>query len=82
MNKTLTPTSATVNADIWFSQYLQKKLLETGMSMYKLGAAVGCERKALFAYIHLERSPKLDLVAKVLSYFGESEIRIPIGGKK
>lgn len=78
MNKNIEPTSATVNASLWFSNYLQSKLNEKGQSGNKLGAAIGLNRKSIFEYIHLKRSPKLDTVAKIMAYYGEDEIRIPI----
>lgn len=78
MNKTITPTTATIAASVWFSNYLNDKLAETGLSAQKLASDIGIERKAIYAYLYQERSPKLDLVAKVLAYFGEDEIVIPI----
>ena len=44
----------------------------------KLAAAIGIERKSLIGYAQGRVSPKLDVVAKVMAYYGEKEIRIPI----
>lgn len=85
MNHTTTPTTGTAAASIWFAEYLQKKLggLKCGNpnaneSAVRLANAVGVERKSIYAYARGERSPKLDIVAKVLEYYGETEIKIPL----
>lgn len=84
MNHSITPTTATAAASLWFAEYLQEKLggLRCGNhpdeSAVKLAKAIGIERKSLYAYAHCERSPRLDIVAKVLEYYGETEIAIPL----
>ena len=85
MNKNITPTSGTAAASIWFAEYLQKKLGDMKAGPHKeaertasLCEAVGMERKTIYAYARLERSPKLEVVAKILEYYGETEIRIPL----
>ena len=83
MNKTITPTTGTAAASIWFAEYLNKKLgnFKAGPrpeSAVKLANAVGVDRKTIYAYARLQRSPKLDVVAKILEYYGETEINIPL----
>lgn len=85
MNKNITPTSGTAAASIWFAEYLQKKLGDLRPGPHKdaertlkLCEAVGVERKTIYAYARLERSPKLEVVAKILEFYGENEIRIPL----
>lgn len=81
MNKYITPSDASYMASIWFMNYLQRKLGESGDTYEKLAKAVGLERKAIMAYALGYRSPKLEVVAKIMEYYGETSITIPIGGK-
>lgn len=78
MNKVTTPSSASVMASVWFAEYLQKKLEEDPRSAPKLAKAIGMERKSIYDFALLRRSPKLEIVAKILAYYGEEEINIPI----
>ena len=78
MNKVTSPSSASVAASLWFAEYLQKKLEEDPGSAPKLARAIGMERKAIYSYALLRRSPKLEIVAKILAFYGENEIRIPL----
>ena len=78
MNKTITPSASSVAASIWFAEYLQKKLEENPRSAPELARAIGMERKSIYDFALLKRSPKLEVVAKILAYYGEDEIRIPI----
>ena len=81
MNKNIEPSGASYMASAWFMEYLQKKLGESGDNYEKLARAVGLERKAILAYALGYRSPKLESVAKIMEYYGETSITIPIGGK-
>ena len=78
MNKNITPSASSVAASLWFAEYLQKKLEEDPGSAPKLARAIGMERKSIYDYALLRRSPKLEVVAKILAFYGETEIRIPI----
>lgn len=84
MNKTILPSTGTTAASTWFAEYLQKKLgghqcgRPRNDNAVKLADAIGVERKSIYAYARGERSPKLDIVAKVLEYYGETEISIPL----
>ena len=81
MNKNITPSSSSVAAAHWFAEYLQNKLAEDPGSAPKLARAIGMERKSIYDFALLRRSPKLEIVAKILSYYGEEEIRIPLNPK-
>ena len=88
MNKNITPTTGTAAASIWFAEYLQAKLGGLKCGPHKenertlaLCKAVGIDRKTIYAYARLERSPKLEVVAKILAFYGEKEIRIPLKNK-
>lgn len=74
-NKTVT-THASRIASIWFSEYLKEKLKTH--PAHEIAQAIGMDKKAIYAYISMERSPKLDIVANVLAYFHETEITIPL----
>lgn len=78
MNKNVEPSTSSIRASLWFAEYLQKKLEEDPRSAPKLARAIGMERKAIYDYALLRRSPKLEIVAKILAYYGEEEIRIPL----
>ena len=78
MNKKITPSASSVAASLWFAEYLQKKLEEDPGSAPKLAKAIGMERKSIYDFALLRRSPKLEIVVKILAYYGEDEIRIPI----
>lgn len=78
MNKNITPSASSVAASLWFAEYLQNKLAEDPGSAPKLAKAIGMERKSIYDFALLRRSPKLEIVAKILSYYGEEEIKIPI----
>lgn len=87
MNKNVTPSASSIAASVWFAEYLQKKL-ETGKtggpraeSAVKLAQAVGLDRKTIYDYAHLRRSPKLEVVAKILAFYGETSINIPLTDK-
>ena len=78
MNQKITPSASSVAASLWFAEYLQKKLEEDPGSAPKLAKAIGMERKSIYDFALLRRSPKLEIVVKILAYYGEDEIRIPI----
>lgn len=82
MNKNIEPSGASYMASAWFMEYLQRKLGESGDSYEKLARAVGLERKAILAYVLGNRSPKLEVVAKIMEYYGETSITIPIRNYK
>ena len=85
MNKCITPTTGTAAASIWLAEYLNNKLGDLKCGPHKesertlaLCQAVGIDRKTIYAYARLERSPKLEVVAKILEYYGEKDIKIPL----
>lgn len=77
MNKLVPQDIHSINAAMWFSAYLREKCVSQRETV-KLAKAVGLERKSLMNYALGRVSPKLDVVAKVMAYYGEKEIRIPI----
>lgn len=77
MNRTVTPNYASITASTWFAEYLQRKVL-TKRDACNLAKAIGMERKAIYAYAYLERTPKLEVVAKIMAYYGEDFIKIPL----
>ncbi len=77
MNKLVPQDIHSINASAWFSAYLREKCVSQRETT-KLAKAIGLERKSLMNYAQGRVSPKLDVVAKVLAYYGEKEIRIPI----
>ena len=81
MNKKVTPSASSSRASLWFAEYLQNKLAEDPGRAPKLARAIGMERKSIYDFALLRRSPKLEIVAKILSYYGEEEIRIPLNSK-
>lgn len=78
MNTRVPPTSSTIAVTEWVSSYLTRKLGDDKANAVRLAKAIGCERKAIYAYKNGERSPKLEVLAKILAYYGETEIRIPL----
>ena len=81
MNKRVEPSVSSVTASEWFADYLKSKIKDDRKSAVKLAEAVGVERKAIYSYYNGERSPKLEVVAKILAFYGETEIRIPLKNK-
>lgn len=77
MNRLTPQTINTVNAATYFGEYLRSKCISKRKTK-ELAEAIGIERKSIIAYAQGKTSPKLDIVAKVYAYYGESEIRIPI----
>ena len=73
MNRVITPTVHTVNATRNFSSWLTEKMAET-----KLAEHVGLERKSIIKYRLGQSSPKLDVMAAIFAYFGESTIHISL----
>ena len=78
MNKVITPTVHTVNATRNFSSWLTEKMAETNTSEAKLAEHVGLERKSIVKYKLGQSSPKLDVMAAIFAYFGESTIHISL----
>ena len=81
MQKNITPNAASINASVYFAEWLQTKVMDKREAV-KLAKAIGMERKAIYAYAYLERTPKLDVVAKIMNYYGEKEIKIPLNVPK
>ena len=77
MNKLVPQDIHSINAATWFSTYLREKCISQRETT-KLAKAVGLERNSLMNYALGRVSPKRDVVAKVMAYYGEKEIRIPL----
>lgn len=71
------PTQSSIAASVWFMEYLQKKVIDEREAV-KLADAIEMERKSIYAYAYGKSSPKLETVAKILAYYGETEIKIPL----
>ena len=78
MNRVITPTVHTVNATRNFSSWLTEKMTETNTSETKLAEHVGLERKSIIKYKLGQSSPKLDVMAAIFAYFGETSIHVSL----
>ena len=78
MNRVITPTVHTVNATKNFSAWLTEKMQETGITDRRLAEHIGLERKSIIKYRLGQSSPKLDVMAAIFAYFGESAIHISL----
>lgn len=78
MNRVITPTVHTVNATKNFSTWLTEKMAETKTSDATLAQYVGLERKSILKYRNGQSSPKLNVMAAIFAYFGESTIHISL----
>lgn len=78
MNRVITPTVHTVNATKNFSARLTEKMAETNTSETKLAEHVGLERKSIIKYRLGQSSPKLDVMAAIFAYFGETSIHVSL----
>ena len=76
MNKSISPTVHTVNCMKNFGSWLTEKMKETKTSDEQLAEYVDLDRKTILRYRHCETVPKLDVVAAIFAYFGESTIHI------
>ena len=77
-NRITTPTIHTINASKNFGTWLTEKMKETHTTDDKLADYVDMDRKTILRYRHNEGTPRLDLVAKIFAYFGESSIHISL----
>ena len=78
MNKSITPTVATVAAADNFADWLKTEMKKNGVTSVQLAKAIGYERKAVLLWTSAKASPKLDTVAAIFSYFGKNRIEIEI----
>lgn len=78
MNRVITPTVHTFNATKNFSAWLTEKMAETNTSETKLAEHVGLERKSIIKYRLGQSSPKLDVMAAIFAYFGETSIHVSL----
>ena len=78
MNRVITPTVHTVNATENFSAWLTEKMKETGTTDRRLAEHVGLERKTILKYRRGQLSPKLNVMAAIFAYFGETTIHISL----
>ena len=82
MNKSITPTVATVAAADNFADWLKTEMKKSGVSCAQLAHAIGYERKAIISYLAGKTSPRLDTLAAIFSYFGEYRISIEINPRR
>lgn len=68
----------TTTAHINFAEYLKRKLKETHTPVVKLSRDVGIGTTSIYEYLNGYRYPKLDMLAMIFSYFGDTEIKIPL----
>lgn len=78
MNKSILPNRQTRAATYFFSQWLCKQMEKNNVTAVALARYVGCERKSIYDYCAGTRYPKLDVLAKIYSYFDKSTIIIPL----
>jgi hypothetical protein len=78
MNKIIPQSKGSAIAAGWFSEYLLKKLGQDPHAITKLCKAIGMERKSIYDYTNGVRSPKLEVVARIMAFYGDDEIRIPL----
>lgn len=80
MNHKPKKTPSSYIAGLWFANYVKEKVIDAGQSE-KLAKAIGMERKQIYKYASGEASPKLEVVANILAYFGDfDKVREAIGG--
>lgn len=80
MNHVTTPTPESLMASEWFQSYLLEKCLNRSQST-RLAQAIGLERKQIYRYANGLSSPKLEIVAKILAYYGDfDKIAKAVGG--
>ena len=77
MNRSLT-NIITINAADNFAEWLALKIKETRTPMKTLAKATGIGRNTLYAYLDGGLFPKLDKLAVIFDYFGETEIKISL----
>ena len=78
MQHRIEPSASSENANEWFASYLKEHVKNDRNKAFKLAKAIGMDRKAIYSYYNGERSPRLEVVTKILAYYGETEIRIPL----
>ena len=78
MNRTVLPTKQSATACIYFSNWLKSQMDENNVNAVQLAHAVGLERKTIMRYYAGRQYPKLDVLAKIYTYFGKRTIIIPL----
>lgn len=81
MNRKTLPTRQSVEAVTYFSYWLCKQMAENNVNAGKLADYCGLERKTIYSYCSGKRYPKLDVLAKIFSFFDCKTIEIPLGGE-
>ena len=80
MNHYTEPTKESRQASEWFERYLLEKCVNRSQAT-RLAQAIGLERKQIARYANGLSSPKLEIVAKILAYYGDfDKIAQAIGG--
>ncbi|MCQ2319261.1 MAG: helix-turn-helix domain-containing protein [Bacteroidales bacterium] len=77
MNRVVT-NIITINAADNLADWLRSRCKETGTPLRSLSRATGITRSCLYRYLHGTSTPKLDTLAMLFSYFGETEIKISL----
>lgn len=78
MNKRTLPTKQSVTAVLNFSYWLCNQMEARNVTATALASYCGLERKTIYSYCSGERYPKLDVLAKIFSFFDYDEINIPL----
>ena len=78
MNRKMLPNQQTVAATYYFSHWLCKQMEKNNVNAVTLAKYVGVERKTIYSYCSGGRYPKLDVLAKIYTYFDKSTIIIPL----
>lgn len=78
MNKQILPNRESATATLCFSHWLCEQMLKNKKNAVELAKYCDLERKTIYSYCSGERYPKLDVLAKIFSFFDCSEINIPL----
>lgn len=81
MNRTVLPTAQSASATGYFAHWLCEQMADRNVNAIELADYVGLERKAIYDYCAGKRYPKLDVLAKIFSFFDCKTIEIPLGGE-
>lgn len=77
MNRVLT-NIITINAADNFADWLRSRCKETGTPLKALSRETGITRSCLYRYLRGTATPKLDTLAVIFDYFGDTEIKISL----
>lgn len=78
MNRVTTHNIHSASATNYFAHWLCEQMLKNKKNAVELAKYCDLERKTIYSYCSGERYPKLDVLAKIFSFFDCSEINIPL----